>query len=109
MIKIVGVRFRTAGKIYYFDPKNCRIKKGGPCDRRNSQGCRIWQCRSQPKGSADDQVVQPLKAVMRIATAEDDARVERNNAREKDAMRICAEKDSEAQTRYEADRCRIYV
>ena len=47
---------------------------------------------ANPREVPDDQVVQPLKAVMRIATAEDDARVERNNAREKDAMRICAEK-----------------
>ena len=47
---------------------------------------------SYPKEIPDDEVVQPLKAVMRIATPDDDARVERNLAKEKDAMRICAEK-----------------
>ena len=91
MIKIVGVRFRTAGKIYYFDPKNCR-SKGDHVIVETARGVEYGSVVANPREVPDDQVVQPLKAVMRIATAEDDARVERNNAREKDAMRICAEK-----------------
>ena len=92
MIKIVGVRFRTAGKIYYFDPKKLPIKKGDHVIVETARGVEYGSVVANPREVPDDQVVQPLKAVMRIATAEDDARVERNNAREKDAMRICAEK-----------------
>lgn len=92
MIKIVGVRFRTAGKIYYFDPKKLPIKKGDHVIVETARGVEYGSVVANPREVPDDQVVQPLKAVMRIATAEDDARVERNNAKEKDAMRICAEK-----------------
>ena len=92
MIKIVGVRFRTAGKIYYFDPKKLPIKKGDHVIVETARGIEYGSVVANPKEIPDDEVVQPLKAVMRIATPDDDARVERNLAKEKDAMRICAEK-----------------
>ena len=92
MIKIVGVRFRTAGKIYYFDPKKLPIKKGDHVIVETARGIEYGSVVANPKEIPDDEVVQPLKAVMRIATPDDDARVERNLTKEKDAMRICAEK-----------------
>ena len=92
MIKIVGVRFRTAGKIYYFDPKKLPIKKGDHVIVETARGIEYGSVVANPREIPDDEVVQPLKAVMRIATPDDDARVERNLAKEKDAMRICAEK-----------------
>ena len=92
MIKIVGVSFRTAGKIYYFDPKKLPIKKGDHVIVETARGIEYGSVVANPKEIPDDEVVQPLKAVMRIATPDDDARVERNLAKEKDAMRICAEK-----------------
>lgn len=92
MIKIVGVRFRNAGKIYYFDPKKLPIKKGDHVIVETARGVEYGNVVANPKEVPDDQVIQPLKAVMRIATAEDDVRVERNRAKEKDALRICAEK-----------------
>ena len=92
MIKIVGVRFRTAGKIYYFDPKKLPIKKGDHVIVETARGIEYGSVVANPKEIPDDEVVQPLKAVMRIATPDDDARVERNLAKEKDALRICAEK-----------------
>ena len=92
MIKIVGVRFRTAGKIYYFDPKKLPIKKGDHVIVETARGIEYGSVVANPKEIPDDDVVQPLKDVMRIATPDDDARVERNLAKEKDAMRICAEK-----------------
>ena len=92
MIKIVGVRFRNAGKIYYFDPKKLPIQKGDHVIVETARGVEYGSVVANPKEVPDDQVVQPLKAVMRIATPEDDARVERNRAKEKDALRICAEK-----------------
>ena len=92
MIKIVGVRFRTAGKIYYFDTKKLPIKKGDHVIVETARGIEYGSVVANPKEIPDDEVVQPLKAVMRIATPDDDARVERNLTKEKDAMRICAEK-----------------
>ena len=92
MIKIVGVRVRTAGNIYYFDPKKLPIKKGDHVIVETARGIEYGSVVANPKEIPDDEVVQPLKAVMRIATPDDDARVERNLAKEKDAMRICAEK-----------------
>ena len=92
MIKIVGVRFRTAGKIYYFDPKKLPIKKGDHVIVETARGIEYGSVVANPKEIPDDEVVQPLKAVMRIATPDDDARVERNLTKEKDALRICAEK-----------------
>ena len=88
MIKIVGVRFRTAGKIYYFDPKKLPIKKGDHVIVETARGIEYGSVVANPREIPDDEVVQPLKAVMRIATPDDDARVERNLTKEKDAMRI---------------------
>ena len=92
MIKIVGVRFRNAGKVYYFDPKKLPIKKGDHVIVETARGIEYGSVVAEPKEVADDQVVQPLKAVMRIATPEDDAKVQRNRVKEKEAMQICAEK-----------------
>ena len=75
MIKIVGVRFRTAGKIYYFDPKKLPIKKGDHVIVETARGIEYGSVVANPKEIPDDEVVQPLKAVMRIATPDDDARV----------------------------------
>ena len=86
MIKIVGVRFRTAGKIYYFDPKKLPIKKGDHVIVETARGIEYGSVVANPKEIPDDEVVQPLKAVMRIATPDDDARVERNLTKEKDLM-----------------------
>ena len=74
MTKIVGVRFRTAGKIYYFDPKKMPIRKGDHVIVETARG------------------IEYGKAVIRIATPEDDAREARNREKEKEAMRICLEK-----------------
>ena len=92
MIKIVGVRFRNAGKIYYFDPKKFPIKKGDHVIVETARGVEYGSVVTNLKEVPDDQVVQPLKAVTRIATPEDDAKVARNRAKEKEAMHICAEK-----------------
>lgn len=92
MIKIVGVRFRNAGKVYYFDPKNYKI---GPQDHvivETARGVEYGTVVGGVREVADDKVIQPLKPVLRVATDEDDARAQRNRLREKDAMRICREK-----------------
>lgn len=92
MIKIVGVRFRNAGKIYYFDLKKLAIKKGDHVIVETARGIEYGSVVANVQEVTDDKVVQPLKAVIRIANAEDDAKAARNKEKEKDAMRICQEK-----------------
>ena len=92
MIKIGGVRFRNAGKIYYFDPKKLAIKKGDHVIVETARGIEYGSVVANVQEVTDDKVVQPLKAVIRIANAEDDAKAARNKEKEKDAMRICQEK-----------------
>lgn len=92
MIKIIGVRFRNAGKIYYFNPKKFPVRKGDHVIVETARGIEYGTVVANPQEVTDDKVVQPLKPVIRPATAEDDKKVEENRAKEKDAMRICREK-----------------
>ena len=92
MTKIVGVRFRTAGKIYYFDPKKMPIRKGDHVIVETARGIEYGNVVAGVREVPDEKVIQPLKAVIRIATPEDDAREARNREKEKEAMRICLEK-----------------
>ncbi|MCC8045792.1 MAG: stage 0 sporulation family protein [Clostridiales bacterium] len=92
MVKIIGVRFRDAGKVYYFDPKSFEISAGGHVIVETSRGVEYGTAVGGVREVADDKVVQPLKEVIRIATEEDDARAQRNREREKEAMRLCREK-----------------
>ncbi|MDO5540462.1 MAG: stage 0 sporulation family protein [Eubacteriales bacterium] len=92
MTKIVGVRFRTAGKIYYFDPKNLDIKRGDHVIVETARGMEYGKVVVGNREVDSKTVVQPLKPVFRIATAEDDEKVSRNREREKEAMKICQEK-----------------
>ena len=92
MVKIVGVRFRNAGKVYYFDPKGYKIKAGDHVIVETARGFEYGTVIGGIREVTDDRVVQPLKAVIRVATQEDDLRAEKSRAKEKDAMRICNEK-----------------
>ena len=92
MIKIIGVRFRNAGKIYYFDPKKLPVKKGDHVIVETARGIEYGSVVADPRDVTDDQVVQPLKPVIRIANADDNARAQRNKEKEKEAFRICLEK-----------------
>lgn len=92
MIKIIGVRFRNAGKVYYFNPKKFHIKQGDHVIVETARGIEYGNVVSGVKEVTDDKVIQPLKAVIRVATPEDDAKEARNREKEKDALRICHEK-----------------
>ncbi len=92
MTKIVGVRFRTAGKIYYFGPKDYELALGDKVIVETARGVEMGSVAVEPREVSDDEVVQPLKEVQRIATQEDLKRVEKNRQKEKDAMKICREK-----------------
>ncbi len=92
MKKIIGVRFRTAGKIYFFDPKDYEIKRGDHVIVETARGVEYGTVVGDPREVPDDQVVQPLKEVIRIATAKDDEQEARNKEKEKEAFKICLEK-----------------
>jgi len=92
MIKIVGVRFRQAGKVYYFDPKDLPIERGSHVIVETARGIEYGTVILPPKDVEDEEVVKPLKAVIRMATPEDDRREERNRVREREAYLICEEK-----------------
>ena len=92
MIKVVGIRFRNAGKIYYFDPKDFEMEVGSHAIVETARGIEYGTVLIAPREVADDQVVQPLKPVIRVATEEDTKTVERNKEREKSAYKICQEK-----------------
>ncbi len=92
MTKIIGVRFRTAGKAYYFDPKEFEPKMGDKVVVETARGLELGTVTIAPREVEDDQVVQPLKEICRMATEEDLATEARNKEREKEAFRICKEK-----------------
>ena len=92
MAKVVGVRFRNVGKIYYFNPKNYKMKPGDHVIVETARGVEYGKVVLAPKEVADDQVVHPLKEVLRVATPDDDDREKYNREREKDAFKICQKK-----------------
>ncbi len=92
MIKVIGVRFRKAGKVYYFDPLQFDIKQGSNVIVETARGVEYGFVVMGPKDVEDDKVVQPLKSVLRPAMAEDDEIERKNKEKEKDAFKICLEK-----------------
>ena len=92
MIKVRGVRFRTAGKIYYFAPEDYDIKKGDNVIVETARGVEFGTVVSDIMDVEDSKVVQPLKPVLRVATDEDREIEEKNRKKEKDAYKICFEK-----------------
>ncbi|MGN0280654.1 MAG: stage 0 sporulation family protein [Lachnospiraceae bacterium] len=92
MVKVIGVRFRTAGKIYYFDPGKLQIKRNDHVIVETARGIEYGTVVCDPKEVEDDKVVQPLKAVLRVATPKDDEQEASNKQKEKEAYKICLEK-----------------
>ncbi len=92
MVKIIGVRFRNAGKVYYFDPKEYEIHAGNHVIVETARGVEYGTAIGGVREVEDDKVVSPLKEVIRVATAEDDAHVAYIREKEKDALRVCREK-----------------
>lgn len=92
MIKVVGVRFRQAGKIYYFDPADLDLEMSMHVIVETARGVELGTVLIPPKEVEDDKVIQPLKPVIRIATDDDERVYEKNREREKEAFAICKEK-----------------
>ena len=92
MTTVIGVRFRTAGKIYFFSPGNFDIKRGDHGIVETARGVEYGTVVGEPKEVEDDKVIKPLKTVLRIASAKDDEQEKTNREKEKEAFRICLEK-----------------
>lgn len=92
MVTVIGVRFRSGGKVYYFGPGELNIKSGEHVIVETARGVEYGYVVLGNREIEDGKVIQPLKSVIRMATAEDDAREENNRKKEKDAFGICQEK-----------------
>jgi len=92
MTRVIGVRFRTAGKIYFFDPLQYEIKKGDHVIVETARGIEYGTVVSGITEVGDDKVIQPLKPVIRMANERDEEQEAGNKVKEKEAYKICLEK-----------------
>ena len=92
MTKVIGVRFRNAGKVYYFAPEKLSIDQGDHVIVETARGVEYGYVVLGVKEVEDDKIIQPLKPVMRVATPEDDEKALKNREKEKEAFKICQEK-----------------
>ena len=92
MITVIGVRFRTAGKIYYFAPDDYTYKPGDHVIVETARGIEYGEVVAGNKEIEDNEVIHPLKKVTRLATPEDDTRVKENKVKEKEAFFLCKQK-----------------
>ncbi|TCT11682.1 cell fate regulator YaaT (PSP1 superfamily) [Natranaerovirga pectinivora] len=92
MVTVIGVRFRKAGKVYYFDPDSLDIEQGNNVIVETARGIEYGAVVIGKKEIPEEEVVQPLKKVIRLATSEDDEKEKTNKENEKEAFDICVEK-----------------
>lgn len=92
MINVIGVRFRNAGKIYFFDPAGYEIQQGDRVIVETARGVEYGKVVIGPRDVLEEKVIQPLKPVIRTATAEDDEIEAQNKVKEKEAFAVCLEK-----------------
>ena len=92
MTRIIGVRFRNVGKVYYFSPKDFDIYTGDHVIVETARGVEYGTVVLSPRDVEDDKVVQPLKDVIRVATPEDDEHEAENRRKEREAYSICLKK-----------------
>lgn len=92
MKKVTGVRFKKPGKIYYFDPENLKLEQGMEVIVDTSMGNEYGEVVIAEKMVEDDQVTEPLKKVIRVATEKDKKSRKEYKAKEPDALKVCAEK-----------------
>ena len=95
MIKVVGIRFKKAGKIYYFSPGELEIKKGDYLVVETARGVEFGECTIGPKEISEDDIVLPLKDVIRIADENDIKKHKENKNKETEAFNICLKKIEE--------------
>jgi len=92
MVTVVGVRFKRAGKVYYFDPDAHAVEKGQSAIVETARGIEFGDVVVGPKQVPDDEIVPPLKKVIRVATDEDKSIHTENKKKADEALEICQEK-----------------
>lgn len=92
MVKVIGVRFRQAGKIYNFDPLDFKIEVGNHVIVETARGIEYGKVVQSVQEKNEEDVIMPLKPVIRVATEEDDKIAKQNKDNEKKAFFICKEK-----------------
>lgn len=95
MAEVIGVRFKEGGKVYYFDPDKNKLKNNDVVIVETSRGVECGTVAIANKEVADDEIVHPLKKLIRKATKEDRRRLEENKRKEKEALKICEQKVAE--------------
>ncbi len=92
MTKVIGVRFRRAGKVYFFSPGKLEIHHGDNVIVETARGVEFGNVVTGPREVEEERISQPLKSVIRIANKDDYRREEKNREKEKEAFSICQEK-----------------
>lgn len=92
MVEIIGVRFKSGGKVYYFSPNKLSVDVGNNVIVETARGIECGEVVLSNREIDDDQITAPLKEVIRIATDKDMQTVEQNRKKEADAFKICEEK-----------------
>lgn len=92
MVKVAGVRFKTAGKIYYFDPDTFDVKNGDNVIVETARGMEYGTVTNDIQEVNESEIVAPLKKIIRIATPEDDKKHKENVKKKERALQLCQEK-----------------
>ena len=92
MAEVIGVRFKEVGKVYFFDHDHTELKEGEPVIVETARGVECGFVATENREIPDEEIVHPLKKLIRKATSEDLKRVEDNRRREKEAFSICEKK-----------------
>ena len=92
MAEIIGVRFKSVGKVYYFDPDGKQVPKGDRVIVETSRGIECGEVVMSNREMEDEKITQPLKKVLRVATAQDLEKVAKNREKEAYALQVCQEK-----------------
>ena len=92
MVKVAGVKFKSAGKVYFFDPGELELKAGDNVIVESARGLEFGMLAYDPKYVEDSEIVAPLKPVIRIADENDVSRHEENLKKKEKALSVCQEK-----------------
>lgn len=92
MAQVIGVRFKNVGKIYYFDPLDVTVEVGKHVIVETARGVECGTVAISNREVQDEEIVHPLKSIIRVATDEDMQKVEENHRKESEAFRICLKK-----------------
>lgn len=89
MAEVIGVRFRSTGKVYYFDPCGEKLRKGSMALVETARGIECGEVAMENTEVRDSAIIQPLRKLIRPATPEDLRTVEENHKKEKSAFKAC--------------------